>query len=70
VVERNFSWLNPYRRLSKDYEVLPSSSEDDPKLQILTIADLFAGKKPQIPLDPSAFKKISGEDTTQQQKLC
>ncbi|MDQ3683975.1 MAG: IS5 family transposase [Acidobacteriota bacterium] len=27
VVERTFGWLNQYRRLSKDYEVLPSSSE-------------------------------------------
>jgi putative transposase len=27
VVERTFSWLNPYRRLSKDYEVLPETSE-------------------------------------------
>jgi len=27
VVERTIGWLNQYRRLSKDYEVLPSSSE-------------------------------------------
>lgn len=27
VVERTFGWLNQYRRLSKEYEVLPSSSE-------------------------------------------
>jgi len=27
VVERTFSWLNNYRRLSKDYEELPASSE-------------------------------------------
>ena len=27
VVERTFSWLNHHRRLSKDYEVLPPSSE-------------------------------------------
>jgi len=26
-VERTFGWLNQYRRLSKDYEVLPKSSE-------------------------------------------
>lgn len=27
VVERTFGWLNQYRRLSKDYEVLPETSE-------------------------------------------
>lgn len=27
IVERTFSWLGRYRRLSKDYESLPASSE-------------------------------------------
>ena len=27
VVERTFAWLGRYRRLSKDYEMLPSSEE-------------------------------------------
>ncbi len=41
-----------------------------PKIQILTIADLFAGKKPLIPLvDTSYFKKAPKEDTSQQGKL-
>ena len=35
-----------------------------PKLQILTIAELFGGKRPDIPLvDPSAFKKAAREST-------
>jgi putative transposase len=27
IVERTFGWLNQYRRLSKDYELLPEMSE-------------------------------------------
>jgi site-specific DNA-methyltransferase (adenine-specific) len=34
-----------------------------PKIQLITIAELFAGKKPAIPLiDPSAFRKANKED--------
>jgi hypothetical protein len=41
-----------------------------PKVQILTIADLFKGARPQIPLiDSSSFKKAQREDMTQQEKL-
>ncbi len=41
------------------------------RLQILTIEDLFAGKKPAIPpKDPAAFKKVAREeDKTRQRKL-
>ena len=40
------------------------------KIQILTVEELFAGKRPQIPfLDPSAFKAAPKEDTTKQGKL-
>ena len=41
-----------------------------PKIQILTIAELFAGKKPQIPfLDPSTFRRARQEETPQQEPL-
>ena len=43
-----------------------------PKIQILTIEDLFAGKKPLMPwLDPTTFKKAAREDmnTEKQEKL-
>jgi hypothetical protein len=41
-----------------------------PKVQILTIAELFAGAKPNIPLiDPTAFKKSAKELTTKQHDL-
>ena len=43
-----------------------------PKLQIITIAELFEGKRPQIPfgvVDPSSFKKAAVEDTTDQGRL-
>jgi hypothetical protein len=41
-----------------------------PKLQILTIADLFAGKKPQIPfIDPTTFRRPRQEETARQERL-
>lgn len=41
-----------------------------PKIQILTIQELFAGKKPDIPLvDASLFKKAQIESTQKQNKL-
>jgi DNA modification methylase len=41
-----------------------------PKIQVLTIAELFDGRKPHIPLvDVTTFKKAKREDTTQQDSL-
>ena len=41
-----------------------------PKLQIFTIADLFAGKKPNIPfVDVTSFKAAPREKTSKQEKL-
>lgn len=41
-----------------------------PKLQILTIADLFDGKKPNIPvIDPNYFKKARKENALEQGRL-
>jgi site-specific DNA-methyltransferase (adenine-specific) len=49
--------------------------EDDwgrtyPRLQIITLAELFQGKKPHIPfVDPSSIKRAKREDTAQQTNL-
>jgi DNA modification methylase len=41
-----------------------------PKIQILTIADLFQGKKPQIPfIDPTTFRRAQPEPTAEQGRL-
>ena len=41
-----------------------------PKIQILTIAELFAGKKPQIPfIDPTTFRRAPQEEPVQQGRL-
>ena len=37
VVERTFGWLGRYRRLSKDYEVLPETSEAMIRLAMIHI---------------------------------
>ncbi len=37
IVERTFGWLNKYRRLSKDYEILPSRSETWIKIAMINI---------------------------------
>ncbi len=41
-----------------------------PKIQILTIADLFSGKQPNIPLvDSATFKKAPRENVDEQHDL-
>ena len=41
-----------------------------PKLQIVTIEELFAGKKLSLPwIDPASFKKAAKEDTSKQASL-
>jgi len=37
VVERTFGWLNKWRRLSKDYEVLPQTSEAMIQVAMITL---------------------------------
>lgn len=40
------------------------------KLQILTIAELFAGKKPNVPwVDPTSFRKAGVENMSEQHPL-
>jgi len=41
-----------------------------PKIQVLTIADLFAGRQPNIPMvEPSVFKSAPKERVGDQEKL-
>jgi adenine specific DNA methylase Mod len=41
-----------------------------PKLQIITLAELFQGKKPQIPfVDPASVKRAKREETGKQERL-
>jgi site-specific DNA-methyltransferase (adenine-specific) len=41
-----------------------------PKIQILTLADLFGGKQPNIPLvDSASFRKAAKENTDEQNEL-
>ncbi|HVC82136.1 MAG TPA: transposase [Chloroflexota bacterium] len=37
VIERTFGWLNKWRRLSKDYEVLPQTSEALIQVAMITL---------------------------------
>ena len=37
VVERTFSWLGGFRRLSKDFEILPATSENMVRIAMLKI---------------------------------
>jgi putative transposase len=37
VVERTFAWLGRYRRLSKDYEYLPATSEAVIQLAVIQL---------------------------------
>lgn len=48
VVERTFGWLGRYRRLSKDYEQLPASSETFILMAMINLMSrrLAAGKTP------------------------
>ncbi len=48
----------------------PSTGRKSARLQILTLAELFQGKKPDIPwVDASVLKSAKREDTTRQDRL-
>ncbi|MFN3388730.1 MAG: hypothetical protein ACK40O_07330 [Allosphingosinicella sp.] len=41
-----------------------------PRLQIITLAELFQGKKPDIPfVDPASVKRAKREETGRQERL-
>jgi hypothetical protein len=41
-----------------------------PKIQILTVAEVFAGRQPQLPwLDPDALRKAARETGSRQDSL-
>jgi hypothetical protein len=46
VVNRSFGWLKRYRRLSKDYEVLPASSEALIRVAMINLMTRATGPAP------------------------
>ena len=44
IVERTFAWLGRYRRLSKDYEALPESSES---MILIAMINLMSRRLPK-----------------------
>jgi len=48
VVERTFGWLGRYRRLSKDYEELPESSEAMIYIAMIHLMVRRLGRQPQL----------------------
>jgi putative transposase len=54
VVERSLAWLNRYRRLSKDYEYYPESSEA--QIQLSSIQLMLRRLKPNPAIKRPAFK--------------
>ena len=60
VVERTFGWLNRYRRLAKDYERTPSSSETMIQIAMIRIMlARLAHKKPSWRHMPSLSQVLS-----------
>ena len=48
VVERTFAWLGRYRRLSREYEVLPESSEAMVYIAMIHLMLTRLGKNPAV----------------------
>ncbi len=58
----------PMKREAASAGVLDTPFGKFARLQILTIEDLFAGKKPAMPPeDPTAFRKAAREEDTKRQ---
>ncbi len=60
----------PMKKEAASSGVLDSPFGKFARLQIVTIEDLLAGKKPAMPPeDPAAFRRAAREDTTRQGEL-
>jgi putative transposase len=63
VVERTFGWLNRYRRLAKDYERTPSSSETMVHIAMIRVMLARLARKQQyqqpLPFEPSIMPQTA-----------
>jgi hypothetical protein len=65
IVEQTFGWLNLSRRLSKDYELLPASSEAFIRLAMLSIMPQRLARQRGSFLTPSLRLAATGVECTQ-----
>jgi putative transposase len=60
IVERTFGWLNRYRRLSKDYEQLPATSETVIRIAMINLmVQRLAGQRAEKRREKQTAKRIA-----------